>query len=260
MKNLLLSLLAFCSVQSALATVVRITPPNNQVGSGGSLNVDMDADGTNEFAFSTFSGWPEWLAIRSVVSGSQVMANANNHCFSLNQNGLISANTNPTFWDTTGFLYIWNGASYPFVLEDTTYLGVRFLINGNIHYGYMKVLVTNYTLFQRMDLIELAYEDVPGWGIRMGASVSVGTVESGLDFEIGIAVSRGFLALDYGQDIQGNLLVLGANGQMIQTISVDGSHTNIPTSNLSAGIYLLRLSCVTRDGEAILTRKIFLAQ
>jgi hypothetical protein len=260
MKKLLLSILALCLILPAFSSVVVHTPANGFLNASGVLNVDMNLDGTDDFALSAYSGWPERLSIYNLSAGSEMIANASGSCWSLNLGGLIGANTGANLWDSSSTIYVWGGTSNLFVLEDTTYLGVRFLINGNTHYGYMKVLVDNYQSLQSMEIYELAYEDVPGWGIRMGSTVTVGNVSPAKDPAVQVHVTQGLLGVDFDAERQGNLHIYSLNGQLAQMIPFSGNHIREPISSFAAGIYLLRIEFMTLDGKAILTRRVLLAQ
>ena len=77
------------------------------------------------------------------------------------------------FYGTSAFPIITTGQ---FLGTTGKYLGLRFKIGGNIHYGWVQVDVDNYA--DQVTINELAYEDIAGVGILTGSDVSL-PVQSG---------------------------------------------------------------------------------
>jgi hypothetical protein len=109
---------------------------------------------------------PSWAGLKKFGAGSLVGPSQN---FSTGYFFPASGTTNAAFQGDVGPFGVWH--PWP----STGYLGVRFGIGGNTHYGWVQI-EQYYTLnpqpLARITILDYAYEDVPNTPIPAGAAAS----------------------------------------------------------------------------------------
>ncbi|MFG6686636.1 T9SS type A sorting domain-containing protein [Mariniflexile sp. HNIBRBA6329] len=127
------------------------------------------------------------------------------------------------------------------------YLGLRFLINGQTHYGWARLDVTSNTQWIIKDY---AYNATPNEPIHTGQMV-LGLEESNLQ-KIKAIVSNGQISiLNLTNRIKFNLYTI--NGKKISHGDLGQGNSDINVQNLISGIYFIELS--TNDSNSIITKK-----
>jgi hypothetical protein len=143
--------------QSSQAEIV-YTPANVTIGRGGGLNLDLNHDGIIDFTVNEFPGrlsfrTSQFLSVRGKIGnrincqtsfcGSYPYAaalNSGSHIGPIGgQHGWISA-AQMAFEELTILRFVYYGDAWPRVSDG--YLGLRFLINGETHYGWARFTVT----------------------------------------------------------------------------------------------------------------------
>jgi hypothetical protein len=162
---------------SAQAKVV-YTPANSQT-SFGSIPIDLNNDGVVDFTISVQSGFfhSEWAFVKPQVTGNAVLAAAKGGPAA----GFFGVPVGPgeKFLTNTFYSYgmrmadagMYGGSSWfngPFANATNRYIGMKFLINGQVHYGWARVNLSNYLQGGSLQLTGYAYETTPQTNIVEG--------------------------------------------------------------------------------------------
>jgi hypothetical protein len=162
---------------SAQAKVV-YTPANSQT-SFGSIPIDLNNDGVVDFTISIQSGFfhSEWAFVKPQVAGNAVLAAAKGGVAA----GFLGVPVGPgeKFLTNTFYSYgmrmadagMYGGSSWfngPFANATNRYIGMKFLINGTVHYGWARVNLSNYLKGGTLQLTGYAYETTPQTNIVEG--------------------------------------------------------------------------------------------
>lgn len=131
------------------------------------------------------------------------------------------------------------------------YLGIKFKISGNWHYGWARFDVDNNA--KSFTIKDYAYESHPGKKILAGMEVS-GIAENELLSKIRIYSYNKKVIVDLQEDKvhKANLKVFNIMGKEVRSVEINGRRQEISLEELNSGIYLITL--ITEDGK--LTKKI----
>ena len=137
--------------------------------------VDLNSDGVNDFYFLFTSFFSSFIGAVGRPPGNHLLVSYTDffaYAKNLATNYIINDDAN--YWFFLGTL---NGfySTYGFGNFDgaTGYIGVRFLINGNTHYGWIQY--RGDLLSASGTIIDWAYEDFPDTPIRAGQKQSPGS-------------------------------------------------------------------------------------
>ena len=162
---------------SAQAKVV-YTPANSQT-SFGSIPIDLNNDGVVDFTISIQGGFfhSEWAFVKPQVTGNAVLAAAQGGVAA----GFFGVPVGPgeKFLTNTFYSYgmrmadagMYGGSSWffgPFANATNRYIGMKFVINGTVHYGWARVNLSNYLEGGSLQLTGYAYETTPQTNIIEG--------------------------------------------------------------------------------------------
>ncbi len=130
------------------------------------------------------------------------------------------------------------------------YLGLKFFVNGNAHYGWARLDVTaDGDVFVMKDY---AYNATPDAGIQAGqmAGISTTEMENNLHFvnqpnnTVKVVINEGLS--------NGSITLVSANGQTVSTGNVDSDEYIVDLNGLSAGIYVIN----AQFAEGSMTKKV----
>jgi hypothetical protein len=164
---------------SAQAKVI-YTPANSQT-SFGSIPIDLNNDGVVDFTISIVGGsfHSELTVVKPQVAGNAVLAAAKGGVAA----GFFGVAVGPGEKFLSNSFYssgrglpmavagMYDGSSWfngAFANATNRYLGMKFLINGTVHYGWARVNVTNYLKGGALQLTGYAYETTPQTNIVEG--------------------------------------------------------------------------------------------
>lgn len=161
--------------QSAEAKVV-YTPTNVLVNSSIPVPIDLNNDGTADFELVRFDpsfGHSIWLAAGPAVAGNAIRGNGAGAApgfFGVPVGGGGEFATNTSYFGHGLFMakffqYSHSSFTGPWAGVTNRYLGFKFLINGQTHYGWARVSVSN---IYDVLLTGYAYETTPNKAIIEG--------------------------------------------------------------------------------------------
>jgi hypothetical protein len=164
---------------SAQAKVV-YTPANSQT-SFGSIPIDLNNDGVVDFTISVIGGsfHSELTVVKPQIAGNAVLAAAKGGVAA----GFFGVAVGPGEKFLSNSFYssgrglpmadagMYGGSSWfngAFANATNRYIGMKFVINGTVHYGWARVNVSNYLKGGALQLTGYAYETTPQTNIIEG--------------------------------------------------------------------------------------------
>jgi len=170
---LILAGLAISGISSANIIYTDITDAT--LASGGSITINMDGTGADEFTIddNSFGGNPEPSIFFNANSEFVTVSAAEWDVLKgLSLNTTIGANSS---WESFGDAYIdpfWGTTMFP--TSNDTYIGATFNLGANTHYGWIRV---NWTSASGILVVkDFAYEDTPNTAINAGDTGATTTV------------------------------------------------------------------------------------
>jgi hypothetical protein len=127
----------------------------------------------------------------------------------------------------------WNGVT-------DKYLGLKFVVGGNTHYGWARLDVD--ALADSLVLKDYAYNATPDAGILAGAMVNLSekTIEKLVNFvnqannSVNVVVN--------GNLTNGVVSVVSTTGQVISSGAINGQTFSVDMNGLASGVYLVNVS------------------
>ena len=163
------------------------TPANINVG--GPTAIDLNNDGVADFSIQEFccGAHSVILAVKPSVAGNQIRPNATSFFAAC---GFFGVPVGPGEKFTSGTSYLglrmatagsYGGESAwflgPWANAHNRYLGFKFLINGQTHYGWARVSVPNFLDGNAVTITGYAYETTPQMALKEG--IVSGPVKAG---------------------------------------------------------------------------------
>jgi hypothetical protein len=217
------SLLAL--VQPAEARIV-YTRTHEVIGTNGVYNLDLNHDGTIDFLLQETgipppgSQWSNALrtkeAFGNAVQGGNFLASALKKGAPIgpHQAFLSGSRSYGEFMVGAGCSELGCSTNGPWLNVKNRYLGLKFRIDGIIHYGWARLSVDVQAPLITATLTGYAYETIPGKGIRAGQSLSAATAGPGPRGREGVELADATTNTKLHEAQPGSLgwLALGAHG------------------------------------------------
>jgi hypothetical protein len=164
----------------ANATIVHTDINDETLASGGTINIDMNNDATNDFTFTdgAFGGSPEPAIMFNpdagfVMEGTFASGSDWDVISGLTFNTVIDGSANFANNGADGYIDpFWGTAMFPTDMD--YYIGSTFKIGANTHFGWIKV---NWDGNGTFIVKEFAYEDQADVAINAGATAGAGNVD-----------------------------------------------------------------------------------
>lgn len=248
-KNYFFSVIALLSIHllSAQIQYTDISPDfittvgANGQSSGDNLSpIDFNNDGVSEYHFFWFQANPvEWnLNINRILTASSVAESAGQYCCQtqpLVQNATIGAALN---WASSTTSYLANPGAPIFSGMGDRYIGVRFKIGSNTHYGWILISVANKVLTVK----SYAYQKTPDTPIAAGdkGSLSVSEAEAGnTSVKLYPNPAKEYFTVTDGIGKNFTYEITDAAGRMVDKGSADAG--NKISIKFSTGTYVVKL-------------------
>lgn len=140
--------------------------------------------------------------------------------------------------------------------ENDKYMGVRFKIAGNDHYGWIRLSVAADAT--TMTIKDYAYQQTAdceiNTGQQTGAACPASVLDVSLDSKVSINNNLEFATVNVTPDlIGGTILLHNAMGQVVSETPIADVNTQVQYSNMSTGIYMLS----ARFDEGQITKKVY---
>jgi hypothetical protein len=191
--------------QPAQAKVV-YTPANQVIGQNGVYNLDLNHDGTVDFLVQQWN-YRNWASNNQLLAdaavGNAVQQGSRRFAAALSAGASIGPAQNFIAGDSNGEVmlsvthFTTGGTSYVHGFWKNVrnrYLGLKFKINGETHYGWARLSVVRQAFHFKATLTGYAYETTPNTAIKAGQT-SGGAAESANFFDHARNKSLGELAL-----------------------------------------------------------------
>jgi len=234
--------------------------PGNEIGYGLDLNNDANFD----FAmFSADTVVTSGARIRYTVIAPYGTAAASNaiagespsgydYALALNSGDMIDATLNWIAATNTMAYNVdssnpynenWNGVT-------DKYLGLKFVVAGNTHYGWARLDVQ--AVADVWTLKDYAYNGTPNGSITAGQMAGVNTMELESLVHFVNQSNNTVKVVVNGGLTEGAITLVSANGQTVSTGNVDSDEYIVDLNGLSAGIYVIN----AQFAEGSMTKKV----
>lgn len=186
--------------------------------------------------------YPKALSFGNMISGGQTVWNSGGYQ-TLAGMGIYTSSGVVYY---SGYYGNWFGAT-------NKYLGLRFKVGTNWHFGWVRMDVGATADF--LTVKDFAFENVPNTGILagdMGTTTGFSLVD--LIGEGSLCCTENILQVDTREHRLRDAVVEvhSINGQLVRTTSLDGTRVQIPLTDLRKGLYM----AVIRSEEGFFGRKI----
>ena len=234
--------------------------PGNEIGFGLDLNNDTNFD----FAlFSADTTLTSGTRIRYTVIAPYGTAAASNaiageapsgydYALALNSGDMIDntlnwiAATNTMAYNNNSanpYNENWNGVT-------DKYLGLKFVVAGNTHYGWARMDVL--AVADTWTLKDYAYNAMPNTGLTAGQMTGVNTMEMESLVHFVNQPNNTVKVVVNGGLTEGAITLVSTNGQIVSTGNVDADQYIVDLNGLSAGIYVIN----AQFAEGSMTKKV----
>lgn len=132
------------------------------------------------------------------------------------------------------------------------YLGIRFRIGQNTHYGWARLAVA--ATGDTLTIKDYAYQAIPGLGITAGDMVAAIPANSLQDSLTIFSSSNTVIIRNSSNDPSGTVRILNTLGQCIHQTPVNGPNMRISLEGHPPGIYLVEVS----DDKNRMVKKVYL--
>ncbi|MCU0433197.1 MAG: T9SS type A sorting domain-containing protein [Bacteroidia bacterium] len=243
---------------------INITTPSN-------YNLDMDNDGLPEMQMLLYSYADSnssvnafyQLVFNNTATLGALYQSMVPFPYALNSGDSISPSS--TDWRDTsfasGYQYLATVASLNSVTSaygywpgaTDKYLGVRFSINNQLHYGWVRLSIDSAASL--ITIKDYAYRSASGIGLTAGQTNSIGVEENTAGIpQIHVYDRTIFVNLPAETVPDGILEVYNATGQLVHTETITQQSMRVGAGDLASGVYFIQL--VLADGQKV-SRKVY---
>lgn len=239
-----------------------IEPDFTSVNLGDQYNLDLNNDGTVDFSLKSYSeAYYDWLQIGTNTNGNGVLSvipwYSNPVPFDIGRKIFnVASYTNGEIYESWGYFTIGDcfggggGCYYDWKDKYDKYLGLRFLINGQIHYGWARLDVSSYTQWVIRDY---AYQATPNTAILAGQMV-LDLEESGFKTVKIMVSNRQITIRNLPSRTIFNLYTI--NGQQFLHGVLTEINSTIDVQDLASGLYVIEL--ITNNSISVTKRKLII--
>jgi hypothetical protein len=249
------------SWNTSTAQIIYVAPQSNyRVSSYGVMDLDLDSNGVNDFNLMAYSGqlsgqvWLHGVSINP-LSDSNAVAGDTAGRVNLYSSGILLDPTVNQWNDSINF--------YTNIIEEITnasmgaqcggppsYIGVRFLIGSEMHYGWIGVMVG----VSCIDIVDWAYNAQPDSSVTTGQVFTTGISSATQQFPVNIIATDHSILVQLNENSNATVTVYNSVGQLINRTTNARGETLIGMENAQAGIYFVEVT----QGNKTYSKKIFL--
>lgn len=229
-------------------------------GAGDEYLLDLDNNGTNDFRIHANSSSSANLYLQPLTASNEALGSGGGsfaYPFALSNGAAVSASASGGWYNNSysgGYMSLNYGAGAYGNFYNVTdkYIGLRFNISGNTHYGWIRLDVgqsgTSWTVK------DFAYMNSPGLGIAAGQQ-ALSTDAFGMN-TISIVANKQNITL-YNLPNQTNYNLFSLTGKLVlQGTANSGNTYTIESNSLASGVYIVQLTDTTTN--ATISKKITL--
>jgi len=218
------------------------------------LDLDLNSDGINDFTFfievgKTYTGGPVNAVRVTPAVGNEFLGSSSGNFFypfAMNVNQPI--NDAQTIWNgtknggllTMAFNYTAGGSYGNWINATDKYLGLRYFVGANLHYGWIRFTIDCNSASNTVTLKDYAYNSVAEQGILAGQTV-IGIDEASA-LKTKAFTSGDMLKVTFDQAANGQVNLINMLGQAVRSAEITDLNMDIPLSGLEAGIYMLTVT------------------
>ena len=254
--------LAIAGVADAQGQIIYTDIDPDGGGFDSTYDLDLNNDATIEFTIftgQTSAGPINAVGMNASAAGNSFVGSAPGayeYPFALNSGDVISSGQT-TWFDanantgTLNYMSCYNGTgSSNWCGMVDKYLGLRFTLNGNLHYGWARLDVD--AAGMNWSIKDYAYNSVAGASIDAGQTLSVEEFSTN---DIKIVALNKSIGL-YNMPEATNFNLYDISGKSVLNGTTSGNQFVIEANGVSNGIYILELS--DPNSDAIIRKKIVL--
>lgn len=262
-KNFSKKLLKYGALSAAIAGVADV---NGQIvytdiadftgGGAVDYNLDLNNDMTSDFLIDASSNNSSVFAVflRSSTSGNSFLGSQPGYTYPFAMNSGDTISSGQTGWydvGTLNYVSCYNGAgSSNWCGVTDKFLGLRFNVGGNTHYGWARLDVS--ASGDSFTIKDYAYNSTPGAAINAGQTLS--TNDNQLT-NIRIAAVNNTIAIS-NLSIETEFSIFDMTGKSVMNGNINDHTYTIEANSLSTGIYILELNDINSD--AVIRKKVIL--
>lgn len=236
--------------------------PDFSGGMGTEYFLDLDNNGTPDFRFHANSGYYGYyggnLYLQPLTASNEALGSLGSvgsyaYPFALDNGAVISANAAGSWLNNSYMSLNYGGADGNFINVTDKYVGLRFNINGNTHYGWVRIDV-GLTGGDPWTVKDYAYADTPNIGIIAGQQTL--NADAFTSNNTSIVAAHQLITL-YNLPHQSDYKVFGLDGKVVlQGTANSGNEFIIDASAIATGVYMVQLT--NEATHAAIIKKIIL--
>lgn len=233
-------------------TQINYTSVNLTGSAAESYDIDLDGDGTDDFNISSGNFLGDYLNITPLGTNAVISVVDNSPTVLLDGDLIDGTSTwdadasQGLYYNFLGFIVIGNWENV-----SNSYLGLQFSINGNIHYAWIQLSITDNATWE---IIDYAYEETPNIGVLAGSTITLG-VEHEFSSDVRVfSFNQELKILNLPE--KSNYKLYSSLGQLVDFGVADRNSFIINTTRFNTGMYVLKV--VGNDSGKTLTKKLIL--
>ncbi len=247
---------ALVVAQQANADIVYTDIFPDNTNNGGSFDIDMNNDGTDDFRLDMFLASSYNMYIYNLNANNGVFASTGGSAYAMNMSSAINASL--TF-DTGSRIDMANGSFFTYATGSGNwagvtdgYLGVRFMIGTNTHYGWIRLSVNG--AVNSFTVKDYAFENTPNTTILAGYRGFASLTEEELAGKLHLATEGNNVTIGISDpqllnDAEVSLLT--PEGKTLSSFPLNSEEQTVAVKE--KGILIVRI----RVQDAVLNRKIY---
>jgi hypothetical protein len=264
LKNYTTLTASIAAISNSSFGAVQINTINYIGGWGDIYNIDINNDGILDYRFTNYldSGifGTYFVAFKfyGLDSQNKAVADSPGYVKALNNGSIVSFGQNFSFFygSYQCFIRSLNGQVDNFytiglVSSVDKFIGVKFDISGNTHYGWIRLRGITENLDQWM-IVDAGWEDVPDTPITIDAPLSSLSTKENNQFDFSIVANDNILEIN-SEHRNSALSVYDLNGKLVLSKMLLSNHEQMPF-NFPKGFYIVRL---TNKGR-IASKKVYI--
>lgn len=245
---------------NAQITYVDINPDETYTADH-QLDIDLNADAVNDFTIWIGADAANRNAVRvQPGTGNEVLGSVSGNFFypfAMDLNQPVGPST--TVWNgtmnggymTMAWVYVAGGSYGNWLNATDKYLGVRFLVGTNVHYGWIRFSISCSTTGVSCTYKDFAFNTVAEQQILAGTQ-TVG-LEDATTLSAKVFTAGEVLHVQFEKLTEGEVVLTNMLGQAVMKSAISDMKMELPLESLDAGLYLVTINGT--DGNY--TQKIF---